>query len=60
MTSQNQNEKDAKTPTAHQDDAAQKAAHPSQVMRELTDDEIAAVAGGGIVVKTGTPRQGGD
>jgi hypothetical protein len=46
MTSQNQAEKDAKTVTASPEDTAPKAALPSEVKRELTDDEIAAVAGG--------------
>jgi hypothetical protein len=46
MTNQNQAEKDAKALTTPKDDAPQKAAKPSEVERELTDDEIAAVAGG--------------
>ena len=46
MTSQNQTGKDAKTLTTPKDDAAVKAAEPSEVKRELTDEQIAAVAGG--------------
>ena len=47
MTSQNQSGKDAKTVTTLKDDTAPKATEPSEIMRELTDDEIAAVAGAG-------------
>jgi hypothetical protein len=46
MTSQTQAEKYAKTLTACRDNAAPKAALPSEFMRELTDDEIAAITGG--------------
>jgi hypothetical protein len=47
MTTQNQFEKDAKVSTAPRDDAAESSA----INRELTDIEIAAVAGG----TTGAP-----
>jgi hypothetical protein len=46
MASENATEKDAKTLTTPQDDDAPKAAKPPEDKRELTDDEIAAVAGG--------------
>jgi hypothetical protein len=46
MTSPTKDEKDAKPLTTPQDDSAPKAAKPSDDKRELTDDEIAAVAGG--------------
>jgi hypothetical protein len=46
MTSPKKDEKDAKPLTTHQDDDAPKAAKPAETQRELTDDEIAAVAGG--------------
>ncbi len=50
MTSQNQTGKDAKTLNTPKDDAAAKgaakAAEASEVERELTDEELAAVAGG--------------
>jgi hypothetical protein len=46
MTSLNQTGKDVKTLTTPEDDAAVKAAEPSEEKRELTDDEIASVAGG--------------
>jgi hypothetical protein len=39
-------EKDAKTLITPEDNSAPKAAKPSESQRELTDDEIAAVAGG--------------
>jgi hypothetical protein len=45
MTNQNVPEKDAKAQNKPVDEAAPKAAKPAAV-RELTDDEIAAVAGG--------------
>jgi hypothetical protein len=46
MTNPNQTEKDPKSVPTHQDDAAPKAAKPSETKRELTDAEIAAVSGG--------------
>jgi hypothetical protein len=46
MTSQNQTEQDTKTPTTPKDDPVQKPAEPPENQRELTDEEIAAVAGG--------------
>jgi hypothetical protein len=51
MTSQNPTRKDAKPLTNPNDDVAPKAAEPSEIKRELTDEEIAAVAGGVVVVK---------
>jgi len=39
-------EKNAKTVTTPKDSAATKAAEPSESKRELSDDEIAAIAGG--------------
>ena len=46
MTSQNQNPNDAKTPSTPGRDAAVKPAEPLETGRELTEQEIAAVAGG--------------
>jgi hypothetical protein len=46
MTSQNPTEKDPKSVTTLPSDAAAKDAEPSESKRELTDEEIAAVAGG--------------
>jgi hypothetical protein len=46
MTSQNPTEKDPKSLTTPPSDAAAKDAEPSESKRELTDEEIAAVAGG--------------
>ena len=61
MTNQNQTGKDAKTLTIPKDDAAAKAAAPSEVKRELTDEEIAAVTGGvGIPIVGGYKPPGGD
>jgi len=48
MTSQNPTEKDPKSATTPPADAAPKDAEPSGIKRELTDEEIAAVAGGAI------------
>jgi bacteriocin-like protein len=48
MTKHNQTEKDAQTLNTPKDEALQKAAEPSEVKRELTDDELASVAGGPI------------
>ena len=45
MTS-NETEKDAKAAGKPQDETARKAPKPADEKRELTDDEIAAVAGG--------------
>ncbi len=47
MTDKNQTGKDFKAQDKPLHDSALKAAKPSEVTRELTDDEIAAVAGGG-------------
>jgi hypothetical protein len=47
MTDKNQTGKDLKTQDKPLDDSALKATKSSEVTRELTDDEIAAVAGGG-------------
>ncbi len=44
MSNQNQSEKDNKPSTSDQDAAAVKT--PSETKRELTDEEIASVAGG--------------
>ncbi len=48
MKSENETAKDAKAKAQDklQDDSAPKAAKPPEDERELTDDEIAAVAGG--------------
>jgi hypothetical protein len=46
MTSQNQTEKDPKTPGKTHDNSASKAAEPSEAERELTDEGTAAVVGG--------------
>jgi bacteriocin-like protein len=46
MTSQNQTGKDSKNLTTPKDDVAPKAAEPSEIERELTDKELAAVVGG--------------
>ena len=46
MTSQNVTGNGNKTQDKPLEDSALKAAKPSDVRRELTDDEIAAVAGG--------------
>jgi hypothetical protein len=46
VTTPEKDAKDAKRLTTPQDDSAPKAAKPSDDKRELTDDEIAAVAGG--------------
>jgi len=43
---QREDEKNSKTPGTPKDSGAPKAAEPSETPRELTDDEIAAVAGG--------------
>ena len=45
----NETGKDTKIADKLQDDSAPKAAKPADKKRELTDAEIAAVAGGGIV-----------
>jgi hypothetical protein len=46
MTSPKKDENDAKTPPTPQDSDALKAVKTSEDKRELTDEEIAAVAGG--------------
>jgi hypothetical protein len=46
MTSQNQNPKDAKTLSTPGRDGVVKPAEPLETRRELTDEEVAAVAGG--------------
>ena len=51
MTDKNQTEEDAKNLVTPQDDSAPKAAKPSEATQELTDEEIAAVAGGLNVVQ---------
>lgn len=51
-TNLNQTGKDAKNLGTPQDDSAPKAAKPSEATRELTDDEIAAVAGGAVTKKS--------
>jgi hypothetical protein len=53
MTSQNQSGKDAETLNTPKDDTAPKATETAEVTRELTDDEIAAVAGGGAAAGNG-------
>jgi len=54
MTSQNQTEKDRKVSTSSQDAAAVKT--PAETERELTDEEISSVAGGGIGYDTGAAK----
>jgi hypothetical protein len=54
MTSQNQTAKDTDTLTSSKADVAAKAAKSPDAIRELTDDEIVAVAGGAL----GSPRLG--
>jgi hypothetical protein len=49
MTSQNPTGNDPKSMTTPPTNAGHKAEKPSEVKRELTDEEIAAVAGGAIV-----------
>ena len=51
MTSQNQSPKEAKTPSAPGHEAVVKSAEPLETGRELTDEEIAAVAGGTKMTK---------
>jgi hypothetical protein len=46
MTSQNRAEKPDKATIIPRDDAAPKAAEPSESRRELTDEEFSAVVGG--------------
>ena len=46
MTSQNQTGKDGKPLNASNDDAATNTAEPTKIKRELSDAEIATVAGG--------------
>jgi hypothetical protein len=60
MTSQNQSGKDAETLNTPKDDTAPKATETAEVTRELTDEEIAAVAGGGIVITRGSTSPVGD
>jgi hypothetical protein len=48
MSTPKKDEKDPNTLTTPQDDGAPKAATPSEEKRELTDEEIATVAGGMI------------
>jgi hypothetical protein len=51
MTSQNPTNADAKTSTTPRNDDAPTAGERPEVNRELTDDEIASVAGGVVVNK---------
>ena len=46
MTSQNQTGKDGKPLSAPDNDVVRNTAEPTKIKRELTDAEIAAVAGG--------------
>jgi hypothetical protein len=46
MTSQNRAEQDFKPLAASRDDAVPKDAEPSEIKRELTDEEIATVTAG--------------
>jgi hypothetical protein len=55
MTSQNPTEKDPKSVTTPPSDAAPKDAEPSGIKRELTDEEVAAVAGGFTIAGGGSP-----
>jgi hypothetical protein len=50
MKSREQTAKDGTSVRTPEDDAAPKAAEPSETERELTDDELAAVAGGTKIV----------
>jgi hypothetical protein len=51
MTTQNQFEKDAKVSTTLKDDAIDS----SEIKKELTDEEIASVAGGATSVSGSSP-----
>jgi hypothetical protein len=55
MSNHNQTEKDEEIVTTPRADAARKADEPSEIKRELTDEEIAAVAGGGIKIVNRPP-----
>jgi hypothetical protein len=46
MTTQDDTRKDAKSLSNPRSDAVEKVAEPSETGRELTDEEIVAVAGG--------------
>jgi hypothetical protein len=54
MKDQDSTEKDVKITTGSQDVATPKAAEPSEVKRELTDEQLAAVVGGIIGNHIGT------
>jgi hypothetical protein len=54
MTSQNPTGNDPKSVTTHPANAAAKPEKPSETKRELSDEEIAAVAGGA----TAPPHKG--
>jgi hypothetical protein len=54
MTSQNQTGNDPKAVATPRAADAPKAAEPSDTVRELTDAETAAIAGGGAVSKVPT------
>jgi hypothetical protein len=51
MTNQNQTAKDTNTLSTPRRDAVAKVAEPQEIARELTDEEIAAVAGGSVPTK---------
>ena len=58
MTSQNETEKASKAQDKPRDDSALKAAKPFEVKQELTDDEIASIAGG-VNMNPGFPLKPG-
>lgn len=58
MTSQNVAGKDINAQDKPRDDSALKDGKPSEVKRELTDDEIASIAGG-VTISPGFPLQPG-
>jgi hypothetical protein len=57
-TDQNETEKATKAQDKPRDDSALKDDKPSDVKRELTDDEIASIAGG-VAISPGFPLQPG-
>ena len=58
MMSQNQTGKDGKPFCAPNDDAVRNTVEPTEIKRELTDEEIATVAGGikGVIMRPLNPQ----
>ena len=58
MTSQNQTGKDAKTLNTRNDDVVRNTVEPTEIKRELTNEEIAKVAGGikGVIMRPLNPQ----